>query len=124
MNTLELIEQFAERHGLTRAAAKKLFDGALSAISDAVTAGEEVALNGFGKFKVKHRPARTGRNPQTGAVLKIAASKSISFTPSKTLKTALNATAPKKAAASKAAAKKAPAKATAAKKAAPAKGKK
>jgi len=77
-----------------------------------------VSVFGFGKFSPKANAARTGRNPQTGASLKIAASKSVRFAPAQAFKTALNA---KKSAAKKATpAKKAPAK-TAAKKAAPAK---
>ena len=95
MNTVELIERFAKNHGLTKTAAKQLIDGALSSIHDAIASGEEVVLNGFGKFKIRSRAARTGRNPRTGATLKIAASKNVAFTPSKALKTALNTPAKK-----------------------------
>ena len=59
-------------------------------ISDAARSGAETSIPGFGKFKVKATPAREGRNPSTGATMKIAASKKLSFTPAKAVKDALN----------------------------------
>lgn len=59
-------------------------------ISDAARSGAETSIPGFGKFKVKETPAREVRNPSTGATIKIAASKKLSFTPAKAVKDALN----------------------------------
>jgi DNA-binding protein HU-beta len=91
MNTTELVEKLASAQGLTKVAAKALVDDVLKAITDAAVAGEEVNLPGFGKFKVKESPAREGRNPSTGATVQIAASKKVTFVPSKTLKDKVNA---------------------------------
>ncbi|AJR23715.1 integration host factor [Sphingobium sp. TA15] len=90
MNNTELAEALAADHGLTKADARKYVDGVFSAIAGAAAKGEEVSLNGFGKFKVKDQPAREGRNPSTGAVIQIAASKKLTFTPAKAVKDQLN----------------------------------
>ncbi|CAN5185635.1 HU family DNA-binding protein [soil metagenome] len=90
MNSAELVEKIATDSGLTKADAKKVIDGVFVAIADAATAGDEISLPGFGKFKVKDSPARQGRNPSTGAVIDIAASRKLAFTPAKALKDKLN----------------------------------
>jgi DNA-binding protein HU-beta len=90
MNNTELAEALAADHGLTKADARKYVDGIFSAIAGAAAKGEEVSLNGFGKFKVKDQPAREGRNPSTGAAIQIAASKKLTFTPAKAVKDQLN----------------------------------
>jgi DNA-binding protein HU-beta len=90
MNTAEIADHLAGAHGLTKTAAKSLVEDVLKAIADAAAAGDEVSLPGFGKFKVQARPARTGRNPSTGAAIEIAASNKLSFSPAKSLKDALN----------------------------------
>jgi DNA-binding protein HU-beta len=90
MNNSELAEALASEHGLTKADARKYVDGVFSAIAGAAAKGQEVSLNGFGKFKVKDQPAREGRNPSTGATIQIAASKKLAFTPAKAVKDALN----------------------------------
>ena len=90
MNNSELAEVLASDHGLTKSDARKYVDGVFSAIAGAASKGEEVSLNGFGKFKVKDQPAREGRNPSTGATIQIAASKKLAFTPAKAVKDALN----------------------------------
>jgi len=90
MNTTELAEKLAAAQGVTKAAAKAFVDDVLKAIADAAAAGEEVNLPGFGKFKTKDAPAREGRNPSTGAVVQIAASKKVTFQPAKALKDKLN----------------------------------
>ena len=59
-------------------------------IGEAAAKGEEIALNGFGKFKVKDSPAREGRNPSTGATIQIAASKKLGFSPAKAVQDKLN----------------------------------
>jgi DNA-binding protein HU-beta len=90
MNNTELAEAVAAEHGLTKADARKYVDGVFAAIASAAAKGEEVSLSGFGKFKVKDQPAREGRNPSTGAVIQIAASKKLTFTPAKAVKDQLN----------------------------------
>ena len=65
------------------------FNG-FAAIGDAAAKGDEVSIPGFGKFKVKHSPAREGRNPSTGAAMKIAASRKLGFTVAKAIKDKLN----------------------------------
>lgn len=90
MNNADLTDKIATAHDLTKADAKKLIDGVFGAIADAAAAGEEVSLNGFGKFKVKQSPAREGRNPATGAIIQIAASKKLGFSAAKALKDKLN----------------------------------
>jgi len=90
MNTTDLAEHIAAAHDVSKADARKIVDGVIAAIADAAAKGDEVALNGFGKFKVKHSPARQGRNPSTGERIDIAASKKMTFTPAKALKDKLN----------------------------------
>ena len=91
MNTADLIDTLAAQDDkLTKTQAKALVDALLGAIKDAAVRGEEVSLPGFGKFKVQAKPARTGRNPTTGAAIEIAASKKVSFQPAKALKDAVN----------------------------------
>lgn len=90
MNTADIAGIVAAEQGIDKAAAKRVIDATLKAITDAAKKGEEVSLPGFGKFKVANRPAREGRNPATGATLTIAASKKVSFTPAKALKDSLN----------------------------------
>ena len=90
MNNTDLAEKIAGDNGLSKADARKLVDAVFTAIADAAAAGEEIALNGFGKFKVKDTPAREGRNPSTGATIQIAAAKKLGFTPAKAVKDKLN----------------------------------
>lgn len=90
MNNTDLADAIANGNGLTKTDARKLVDGVFAAIADAAAKGEEVSLNGFGKFKVKATPEREGRNPATGATIKIAASKKLTFTPAKAVKDKLN----------------------------------
>jgi DNA-binding protein HU-beta len=90
MNINELAGQVGDRQGITKANAREIIDAVVAAIGDAAARGEEIALPGLGKFKVTSRPARDGRNPATGATIKIAASKKLTFAPAKALKDALN----------------------------------
>ena len=64
-----------------------MVEDVLKGIAEAAAKGEEISLNGFGKFKVQNKPARDGRNPLTGATIKIAASKKIVFLLAKALRT-------------------------------------
>ncbi|WP_313442502.1 HU family DNA-binding protein [Novosphingobium sp.] len=90
MNNSDLAEKLAAEAGITKADAKKTVDAVFLAIADAAAAGEEISLNGFGKFKVKDSPAREGRNPSTGETIQIAASKKLTFVPAKAIKDKLN----------------------------------
>ena len=91
LNNSELADRIATEHQLNKADARKVVDAVFAAIGEAAARGEEVALAGFGKFKVTDRPEREGRNPSTGATIKIAASKKLGFTPAKAIKDRLNA---------------------------------
>ncbi|WP_380873237.1 DNA-binding protein [Sphingomonas sp. DBB INV C78] len=90
MNNAELAEQIATSGGLTKSDARKIVDGVFASVAEAVAGGQEVSINGFGKFKVKDTPAREGRNPRTGEAMNIAASKKLTFTPAKAVKDRLN----------------------------------
>ena len=90
MNKSELVKQIAERAGLTQAQATTALQAFETSVIDELTNGGEVALIGFGTFKVTDRAARTGRNPQTGAEIQIAASKNPTFKAGKAFKEALN----------------------------------
>jgi DNA-binding protein HU-beta len=90
MNNNDIADTLAADNGITKADARKLVDGVFAAIANAAAKGEEVSLNGFGKFKVKDSPAREGRNPATGAAMQIAASKKLTFAPAKAVKDKLN----------------------------------
>lgn len=86
MNTKELAKQISGQHGTTEKQARELLDAALEAIAQAAARGEEVNLPGFGKFKVKESPERSGRNPASGEAITIAASKKLTFAAAKALK--------------------------------------
>lgn len=86
----EIADKIATDNNLTKAQAKTIVDSVFKQIADAAASGAETSLPGFGKFKVKETPARDGRNPSTGATIKIAASKKLTFTPAKAIKDALN----------------------------------
>lgn len=90
VNTIDLAERVAEAHGLTKTQAKSVVEDVLKGIADAAAKGEEISLNGFGKFKVQNKPEREGRNPSTGEKIKIAASKKLIFQPAKALKDVVN----------------------------------
>ncbi|MDB5397527.1 MAG: family DNA-binding protein [Rhodospirillales bacterium] len=97
INVNDLADQVVEQQGITKANAREFIDALMSASVDAAAKGEEIALPGFGKFKLTNRAARVGRNPSTGATIKIAASTKLSFVPAKALKDALNPASTKKA---------------------------
>ncbi len=86
MTKAELIDSVAKSANLTKAAAEKAVSGFITAVSDALKKGDRVTLVGFGSFEVATRKARTGRNPQTGKEIKIAAAKVPKFRPGKALK--------------------------------------
>jgi DNA-binding protein HU-beta len=79
MNKAELIDAIAADAGLSKADAKKALDGFVNATSTALKNGDRISLIGFGSFSISERSARTGRNPQTGKEIKIAAKKVVKF---------------------------------------------
>ena len=90
MTKSELIDVIAEKAGLTKSDAAKALAATLGSVTDALRAGEKVALIGFGTFSVSQRAARTGKNPQTGQALAIPASKAAKFKAGQQLKDAVN----------------------------------
>jgi DNA-binding protein HU-beta len=86
MNIGELAKGVAGTTGTSEAEAKAAIAAVFDQIASASAKGEEVSIAGFGKFSVKDRPERQGRNPSTGEAMTIAASKKVSFTPAKGLK--------------------------------------
>jgi len=90
MNKSELIDAIAQSANLTKVQAGEALKGALAAIKKSLSKGDSVTLVGFGTFKVGKRAARTGRNPRTGAAIKIKAAKVPKFTAGKALKDAVN----------------------------------
>ncbi|HVZ40790.1 MAG TPA: HU family DNA-binding protein [Candidatus Kapabacteria bacterium] len=111
MNKGELIEAIASANDLSKAKSEQVLNSVIDTISSTLKKGDDVAIVGFGTFKVASRAARTAKNPQTGAPVKVAARKVPKFTPGKGLKDLVNGSKAK--AAAKAAAKpakKAPAK--------------
>ena len=89
MNKSELIEIVAKETELSKAAAEKVLAAVIGAVTKAVSKGDSVTLIGFGSFKSSKRAARTGRNPQTGKELKIAATTVPHFTAGATFKAAV-----------------------------------
>jgi DNA-binding protein HU-beta len=79
MNKQELIDAIASHAELTKADAKKALDAFIDTTTVALKKGDRVALVGFGSFSISDRAARTGRNPQTGKEIKIAAKKVVRF---------------------------------------------
>src|SRR6266550_1218077 len=90
MNQSELIEKVAQATELNQAVAGHAVKAVVNAILDAVLAGDAVRVSGLGIFNVAARPAREGRNPQTGETIQIAASKTVRFHAGKAVKDALN----------------------------------
>ena len=90
MNLDDLKGSVADKAEITKADASKVITALFDSIQDTLRQGDKVAIPGFGTFDVADRPARQGRNPQTGAPIKIAASKAAKFKAGKGLKKALN----------------------------------
>ncbi len=90
MNKQELIEQVAKGADISKAAAGKAVNAFTASVTKALKKGDSVTLIGFGTFVVSKRAARTGRNPQTGKEIKIAARNAPRFRAGKALKDALN----------------------------------
>lgn len=86
MNKQELVTSVAEKSGLTKKDSEKAVNAMFSSIEESLAKGDKVQLVGFGTFEVRERAARKGRNPQTGAEIKIAAAKVPAFKAGKALK--------------------------------------
>ena len=91
MNKTELVAAMAEQAGLSKKDAEAVLKAFTDVVADELKKGEKVQLVGFGTFEVSERAAREGRNPQTGATMKIAASKAPKFKAGKALKDMVNA---------------------------------
>jgi DNA-binding protein HU-beta len=89
MTKADLIEKMAKDAGISKAAAGKALDSMVDGVVKAVKKGNKVVLIGFGTFSLSKRKARTGRNPQTGAAIKIPARKVPKFSAGKSFKDAL-----------------------------------
>ncbi|MDA3883139.1 MAG: HU family DNA-binding protein [Bacteroidales bacterium] len=90
MNKSELVSAIAAESGLTKAESEKALNATTEAIKNALAKGESIQLIGFGTFSISERSARTGRNPQTGKEIQIAAKKVAKFKAGKALGEALN----------------------------------
>ena len=86
MTKTDLIDMVADMAGLTKVDAKKAVDAVANVVSGALSRGEKVTWTGFGTFEVRSRAARMGRNPQTGAPMRIPATKTPAFRSGKGLK--------------------------------------
>lgn len=90
MNKSELVAKIAEGADMTKASAGRALDSLIDSLTAELASGGDVSLVGFGTYKVNDRAARTGRNPQTGAEIQIAAAKVPAFKAGKALKDAVN----------------------------------
>ncbi len=91
MNKTDLIRNMATKSGLTKGETARALEAFIETVTETLKGGENVALVGFGDFHVSERAAREGRNPQTGDVIQIAATKTPAFKAGKQLKDAVNA---------------------------------
>ena len=90
MNKSELIEAMASEAGISKAAAGKALSGMMDAVKGSLKKGNKVSLVGFGSWDVSQRAARTGRNPQTGKAIQIAAKSVVKFKAGSELKNSVN----------------------------------
>ena len=90
MKKAEIIEALAEKTGLTKADVARVYEGTFELFKEELGKGNDVAVAGFGTFKVSERAAREGRNPQSGEPMTIAASKAPKFKAGKALKDLVN----------------------------------
>ena len=90
MTKVELVNAMAEKAGLSKTDAEKALKAFTDVVTDVLKAGDKLSLVGFGTFSVGERAARTGKNPQTGAAIQIAAAKTPKFKAGKALKDAVN----------------------------------
>ena len=79
MNKTQLVDAIAKKASITKVDAKKALDAFINVTGEALKAGDKIALIGFGSFAVAKKPGRTGRNPRTGAAIKIAAKNVVKY---------------------------------------------
>ncbi|WP_027092151.1 HU family DNA-binding protein [Cohnella thermotolerans] len=89
MNKTDLVNNIAEKSGLTKKDVESVLNGFLGEVSEALAKGDKVQLIGFGTFETRNRSGRVGRNPQTGKTIEIAASKVPAFKAGNKLKEAV-----------------------------------
>jgi DNA-binding protein HU-beta len=89
VNKTQFIERLAEEADVPTSEAQRYFEAFEQVVTETLKGGDEVQITGFGKFSVKERKAREGRNPQTGEKMKIAASRVPSFSAGNALKEAI-----------------------------------
>ncbi|HSL21224.1 MAG TPA: HU family DNA-binding protein [Vicinamibacterales bacterium] len=90
MNRQDIINKIAEDAGITKAAATQAVDSFFDSLTKSLKKGQPITFVGFGTFKTANRKARTARNPQTGAAIKIPKRRVVRFTAGKALKSAVN----------------------------------
>ncbi|MDR2424403.1 MAG: HU family DNA-binding protein [Prevotellaceae bacterium] len=90
MNKAELIDAVAQKAAITKSSAKKAVDAVLDVVSESLTKEEKVMIVGFGTFQVSKRDARIGRNPMSGATIKIPPKNTVKFSAGATLKSKVN----------------------------------
>lgn len=90
MKKVELVEAIAEKAGITKADANRSLDAFVEVVKGSLAKGDKIALVGFGTFATSKRAAREGRNPQTGATVKIPARTAVTFKAGSALKDAVN----------------------------------
>lgn len=90
MTKAEMVSTIAEKNELTKAQAERVFNSVFDMFKDELAKGNDIAINGFGSFKVAKRAAREGRNPQTNEIIKIPARKAVTFKAGSALKDIVN----------------------------------
>lgn len=90
MNVRDIVNEAANKTSLTKVEVQKAFDAIFESIVGSLQRGDELNLPTLGKFKIRHYPARAGRNPATGEAITLKASRKATFTSGKALKDALN----------------------------------
>jgi DNA-binding protein HU-beta len=113
VNRSDLVDEIAHGAGIEKRHAEAAISAFVDSVVSTAKAGERLSIFGFGTFTPSHRPARTGRNPRTGAPVKVAARNVVKFSPATAFRDAINSRGGKKTAAKKAPAKKAKKKSTA-----------
>lgn len=90
MTKVDIVEKVSSTCGFSKKESSDLVEGCFALIKGCLESGEDLKISGFGKFEVKHKNPRRGRNPQTGEALEISARRILTFKPSQLLKAAVN----------------------------------
>ncbi|MBJ6724171.1 integration host factor subunit alpha [Geomesophilobacter sediminis] len=90
MTKADLVERIVEKTGMTKAESFEVFEHLMETLKETLASGESVKIQGFGRFEVREKAPRNGRNPQTGEPITLDARKVLSFKPSQVLKLSLN----------------------------------